>query len=383
MGMALKIESIKVLDDGMNEAMANALFDKLELYASYQFNKSHAVEYTIISMWTQYLRVHYPHAFYAAALEVFKEEKLQGLVTDAAKRGIELLPPDINESTSEFRRLGDHLLMPLNRIKGVGEPTEAAILAAREKVGKFTSPEHLAANVERRKCNVRHMKVLEEIGAFAALVPGSLPARHPDRVKIQKELLPGLVIQAVRADRHIIIDEHSQAKLTALYMELREQGAIVLPRFGKKPKIAVVFEAPNWQDEKKGKLMETENAAFVKEAIKAVGLSMADCYFTAMLKKPKEGKTATNDEVLFSRPFFAREMEILKPPVIVALGSFVTKELLPDLKGGVIELNGRVEFDKIRDASVVVAISPGQVWHDPGKQEMLNQAFAQAAELLS
>lgn len=364
---------------------SNALFDKIEMFAGYGFNKSHSVEYSVISVWTMWLKIYHPHAFYAAILEVFKEDKLQSIVLDAAKHGIEVLPPDINLSTSEFTRLGDHLLAPLNRIKGVGEPTEKAILEARAKVpgGAFRTVDDLINNVEKRKCNIRHRKLLEDVGAFASIIPGSLPARHPDRVKTQLELLPGLIAQSVRADRTIMIDTHVKSELSRLYMELRDEGAITLPRFGKKPKMVVVFEAPSFHDEKAGKLMETDNAQFVKDALKAAGLSMTDIYATTFLKRPKSEKTPTNEEIQFARPFFEREMELLKPPVILALGSFVTRELCPDERGGIQDMNGKVVFDKKRDASVVIAISPGMIWHDPTKQALLNDALARAAELFT
>lgn len=370
---------------GIDEDWSSALFDKIELFAGYAFNRSHSVEYAIISYWTMWLKIHYPHAFYAAALEVFKEDKLHALVTDAAKHKIEILPPDINESTRDFRRTPDgHLMAPLNRVKGIGELTETAILDARAKLGRpFATVEELIDNVEKRRCNIRHRQILEDVGAFAKIIPGSLPPRHPDRTKTQKELLPGLVVGNVRADRAIVIDGHIKEQLTKLYLELRDQGAIVLPRFGKKPKLMVVFEAPTFHDEKAGKLMETDSAQFVKDALKAAGLSMADCYCTTYLKRPKEGKAPSNDEVLFSKPFFERELELVKPAAIVALGSFVVRQLLPDEKGGIMDMNGKVVYDKKLDASVVVGISPGMLYHDPGKQPMLDDAFSRAAELFS
>ncbi len=87
--------------------------------------------------------------------------------------------------------------------------------------------------------------------------------------------------------------------------------------------------------------------------------------------------------MLFGKEYFNREMELLNPPVIVALGSVVARELCPDERGGIQDLNGKVVFDKERDASIVLAISPGQVWHDPSKQTLLDEAFARAAELFS
>lgn len=367
---------------GIDEAWSSALFDKIEKFAGYAFNMSHSVEYSIISVWTMWLKIHHPYAFYAASLEVLREDKLSSLVRDAAKRGIEVLPPDINESTSEFRRVGNDLIAPLTRIKGIGEPTEQAILAARAACGgKFASVDELIDKVERRRCNTRHRAILDEVGAFANITPGALPARHPDRVKTQKGLLPGLVIEAVRADRYIVIDDYIKQELTKLYLDLRKENAIVLPRFGKKPKMALVLESPTFQDEKAGKLMETDSAQCIREALRSAGLSLSDVYVTTLLKRPKVDKQASAEEIRFAKPFFEREMELLKPAVIVALGSFVARELCPDEKGGIMELNGKVIFDKARDASVVLTISPGQIWHDPDKQSMMNEAVSRAATL--
>jgi len=76
-------------------------------------------------------------------------------------------------------------------------------------------------------------------------------------------------------------------------------------------------------------------------------------------------------------------MDLLKPPVIVALGSVVARDMCPDERGGIQELNGKVIYNKTRDASIVVAISPGMIYHDPSKQTLLNEAIVKAAELFS
>lgn len=333
-------------------------------------------------MW---FKCYYPHEFYAACLEIMKEDRLLNLATDAAKRGIEILPPDVNESTHEFRRLGDHLLCPLNRIKGLSEATERAVLEARAKVGgKFTDAAHLEASVEKRRCNKRHRELLERVGALASITPGALPARHSDRVKDQLDLLPGLVIEHVRASRAIVMDPYIREELAKLlHMEHAKLGACPMPRLGKKPKFMVLLDCPTKHDERAGKILEGDSGKAVKEALKLAGLSMNDGYFTTFVKVPKKGAQLSNDEILASRPFLDREIELLKPPVIVCLGGTSARTFCPDEKGGIMELAGKVRYDKALDASIVIGISPGMLYHDPSKQTVLNDVFAKVAEILS
>ena len=120
----MKIKSLKVNNDGMGLAEASELFDKIESFAGYGFNKSHAVEYTVISVWTMWLRVNYPAEYFAACMSIVAEDKLPGLVKDAREVGIEVLPPDVNLSSDKFE-IPDptHLLAPFSSVKGISENT--------------------------------------------------------------------------------------------------------------------------------------------------------------------------------------------------------------------------------------------------------------------
>lgn len=370
---------------GVSKIFADNLFDKIEKFAGYAFNRSHSVEYSVISVWTMWLKQHYPHEFYAACLEVFKEDKLEGVVRDALERGIEILPPDINESTRDFRRKGDHLLAPFSRIKGISESCEGAILEAREQVGRFKDVAHFEASVNKTKCNVRHRANLERVGAYASIIPGSTPARHPDRVKDQRELLPGLVVANVKVDRAIPADGYARQAIERILIDARSvlKGAHPLPRLGRKPRFMVVVDCPSKKEEERGRLLEGDSAAWIRTALDEAGLTLNDIYFTALVKSPKQDKTLSNEEINAHKPFFEREIEALKPPIIVALGSGVSRYLCPDEKGSIMDLAGKVVYDKARDASVVIGINPMMLWHDPSKSDVLAQVFRRAAELLS
>lgn len=131
----MKIKSLNILNDGLEESVAERIWEQTEANANYQFNKSHSVEYSIISMWCAYIRVHYPAEYFAASLSVVDtEDKLTGLVKDARECGIEILPPDINYSADRYKiKSNTEILAPFNAVKGISETIAKAIVKLREK----------------------------------------------------------------------------------------------------------------------------------------------------------------------------------------------------------------------------------------------------------
>jgi DNA polymerase-3 subunit alpha len=371
---------------GLPAAAAGALFDKIEAFAGYGFNRSHSIEYAIISFVSMWLKVYYPLQFYAASLEVLGEDKLLGLVEDAAKRGIQVLPPDINTSDGSFKRdgSGKNLTSPFNRLKGLSDLTQGAILAARA-AGPFKSKEDFLARVEKRRCNVRHVDVLERVGAFASLDPKSPPASSPTRTRDQLELMPGLVSAKVHVNRVVDWDEFAKKQIVELVVApaLKIAKAPIGPRASRKIKAMVITDAVTKQEEKAGRMMEGSNADYVKKAIEDAGGSWkSGFYYTALVKVPKSEKKLTAEEVRNWLPLLRKEIAILQPPVIIAAGSEIARILLPDLKGPIKDLAGKVVYSKELDANVVVAINPGMIWMDPSTADILQHAFEQALQLL-
>ena len=203
---------------GMAKASADYLFTQIEQFASYSFNKSHAVEYSLISYQCMWLKQYYPAEFYAACLSILDEDKLPGLVKDAMLHDIVVLPPDINHSSQRFeigfdtKREKTVLYTPFNRIKGLSENTSNYILAARNS-GPFAGFADFLARVNKSKVNKRHQEALTLVGAFASVEPTQLDPLHPDRLKDQITLMPGLVVEIVKADRVIKLDKFEQGKL--------------------------------------------------------------------------------------------------------------------------------------------------------------------------
>ena len=151
------------------EAQANKIFDLLEKFAGYGFNKSHAAAYAVVAYQTAYLKAHYPVEFLSALCtnDMGDTSKLTVLVNEAKAMGIDVLPPDINESQVQFApaRDGTVIRYGLAAIKGVGEAAVEAMLAAREETGAFSSLPDLCNRVDLRAVNRKVLEALIKAGA--------------------------------------------------------------------------------------------------------------------------------------------------------------------------------------------------------------------------
>ena len=149
---------------------ANRIFDLLEKFANYGFNKSHSAAYTLISYQTAYLKAHYPIAFAAALLTVERanSDKVAQYVADARHLGIEVLPPDVNESGGDFTPVGDVIRFGLYGVKNVGDTAVDHLMRERERGGRFTSLFDLCKRVDTQLLNKRALESLAKAGAFDA-----------------------------------------------------------------------------------------------------------------------------------------------------------------------------------------------------------------------
>ena len=380
---------------GMAKASADYLFTQIEQFASYSFNKSHAVEYSLISYQCMWLKQYYPAEFYAACLSILDEDKLPGLVKDAMLHNIVVLPPDINHSSQRFeigfdtKREKTVLYTPFNRIKGLSENTSNYILAARNS-GPFAGFADFFARVNKSKVNKRHQEALTLVGAFASVEPTQLDPLHPDRLKDQITLMPGLVVEIVKADRVIKLDKFEQGKLIEIINDTKscekcslKGAAHPTPRLGRKPRFMVIFDAPHKGEEKKGKFMEGDGSKYLKAALTEAGLGIGDAYFTSVVKACKTEKQLTNEQINGCSSYLDREIELLKPPVILALGSTAIRHLVPDAKGNWQELAGKSVFSTKLDATIIMGFNPMMIFHDPDRQDQLNDIVRKVADAVS
>ncbi len=155
---------------GIPEEEAHRLFDMLEAFANYGFNKSHAAAYALLSYQTAYVKAHYPVEFMAALLSVERHDsdKVAEYIRDARALGIQVLPPDVNRSGFDFSVLGEEILFGLSAVKNVGEEAARAILKERERRGPFKTLGDFLTRLDERVLNKRTLESLVKAGALDA-----------------------------------------------------------------------------------------------------------------------------------------------------------------------------------------------------------------------
>ena len=159
---------------GIGEAKANEIFDLMEKFAGYGFNKSHAAAYALLAYHTAWAKVHYPAEFAAANMSVALDDtdKLKIFFDDARAMGIEFESPDVNRGGYRFEPVGDkRVRYGLGAIKGTGHGAIDAIAEARQAGGPFRSLFDFCARVDRTRLNKRAVEALIKAGAFDLLEP--------------------------------------------------------------------------------------------------------------------------------------------------------------------------------------------------------------------
>ena len=167
--------------NGIGEGKADEIFDLMEKFAGYGFNKSHAAAYSLLAYHTAWLKVHYTAEFYCAnmTVEMDNTDKLKVLYEDALREGMSFEPPDVNRGGYRFEPVSDTLIRyGLGAIKGTGQQAIEAIVAAREgrgegpagdQTGPFSSLFDFCNRVDRTRVNKRTVEALIRAGAFDAL----------------------------------------------------------------------------------------------------------------------------------------------------------------------------------------------------------------------
>jgi DNA polymerase-3 subunit alpha len=169
------------VDKGLKKQQASQIFELIERFAGYGFNKSHSTRYAFIAYQTAYMKAHWPVEFMAALLtyEMDNTDKIVDYINECNRMGIEVLAPDINESGVDFTPLYERdenghkkkgvIRFGLTAVKGVGEKAVEQIIAARKQVGRFESLFHFCENVDLRAANKQVLEALIKSGAFDRL----------------------------------------------------------------------------------------------------------------------------------------------------------------------------------------------------------------------
>jgi DNA polymerase-3 subunit alpha len=159
--------------NGIPPQKADEIFDLMERFAGYGFNKSHAAAYSLLAYHTGWLKVHYTAEFFCAnmTVEMDDTDKLKVLFEDAVNNfGLTFEPPDINRGVYRFEPISDQVIRyGLGAIKGTGQQAIEAIVRAREDGGPFTSLYDFCKRVDRQRLNKRTVEALIKAGAFDTL----------------------------------------------------------------------------------------------------------------------------------------------------------------------------------------------------------------------
>jgi DNA polymerase-3 subunit alpha len=190
------------VERGVEADLASSIFDLMEKFAGYGFNKSHSASYALIAYQTAWLKAHYPAAFMAAVLsaDMDNTDKVVHFVDECKEIGLTMSPPDINLSGYMFKVIDPtHLVYGLGAIKGAGQAAIEAIIAVREESGEFKDIFDFCRRIDLRKMNKRVFEALIKAGAFDKI--------GPHRASIMASLLPA-THQAEQAIRNQTLGQH-------------------------------------------------------------------------------------------------------------------------------------------------------------------------------
>ncbi|HGN1973662.1 TPA: DNA polymerase III subunit alpha [Proteus mirabilis] len=202
------------IKNGVDGELAMKIFDLVEKFAGYGFNKSHSAAYALISYQTLWLKAHYPAEFMAAVMtaDMDNTEKVVGLVDECWRMGLKVLPPDINSGLYHFHVNDEgEIVYGIGAIKGVGEGPIEAIVEARQQGGHFKDIFDLCARTETKKLNRRVMEKLIMSGAFDKL--------GPHRAALMSSLEDALKA----ADQHAKAEAIGQSDMFGVLAEAPEQ----------------------------------------------------------------------------------------------------------------------------------------------------------------
>jgi len=195
------------IDRGVDGELAMKIFDLVEKFAGYGFNKSHSAAYALVSYQTLWMKTHFPAPFMAAVMsaDIDNTDKIVTLVDECGNMGIDLLPPDVNAGQYKFTvNEQNQIVYGIGAVKGVGEGPIEAIIAAREEGGDFTDLFDFCARLDLKKINKRVLEKLVKAGAMDSLGPKKvLDGKEVPHRAVLFETLP----EAIKA-----ADQHAKAQ---------------------------------------------------------------------------------------------------------------------------------------------------------------------------
>ena len=157
--------------NGFSEDAVEKLWQTLIPFSDYAFNRSHSAGYGLLSFWTAYLKANYPSEYMAALLTSVRDDKDKSALylNECRRMGIKVLPPDVNESDSEYTPIGSDIRFGLTAIRNIGENVVASIINNRKAKSRYTSFGDFLTKVDAIVCNKKSIESLIKAGAFDSL----------------------------------------------------------------------------------------------------------------------------------------------------------------------------------------------------------------------
>ncbi|HEX4881849.1 MAG TPA: DNA polymerase III subunit alpha [Porticoccaceae bacterium] len=189
------------VEKGIARELAENIFDLMEKFAGYGFNKSHSAAYALLAYQTAWLKVHHPAAFMAAVLsaDMQNTDKVVTLIDECRAMGLRVAPPDVNAGLYPFSVAEDgSVIYGLGAIKGLGQGPVEAIIAAREQGGPFRDLFDFCARVDGRRLNKRVLDALVRAGAMDSLGPAQDARGQPAEIGYRRAVLAAAMEEAIR-----------------------------------------------------------------------------------------------------------------------------------------------------------------------------------------
>lgn len=160
-----------MISGGFSKSAIKKLWDTLIPFSDYAFNRAHSAGYGLVSYWTAYLKANFPTEYMAALLTSVRDDKDKSALylNECRRMGIKVLPPDVNESASDYTPLVKDIRFGLTAIRNVGENVVASIVNNRERKGRYSSFGDFLAKVDQQVCNKKTIESLIKAGAFDSL----------------------------------------------------------------------------------------------------------------------------------------------------------------------------------------------------------------------
>jgi len=341
--------------NGILEDAASNLFNEMKGFAEYAFNKSHACAYTMVSVYSMYLKTQYPAIFLASYLSCVKSDDalLKG-IQEARRLKVPVLSPDVNLSTDKYEYDTEGgIIAPLSVVKGVGGKAVEEIIKARGE-NPFISMDDFMERIYKRVVNKRVVENLILAGAFASL--GIKEEDEETREKSEAELMPTFdSTPSLSLARPVEVNKEELERI-------HEEVDCFYEGKGKKPLFSVIGSSPvlmvvNSQMKNEKTLATARGTATIFPRLAAAGVDRKFVAYSSLVKTSlPDAKKAGAEDRGMGESWLRREIQALKPKLIYCCNADAINVFAPGEK--ISKLYGRVRYNKEFGCYVMMGPSP-------------------------